>query len=113
MDEELVQNGVMDEKFVKNSVMDAKIDPKVVFKVGGWNILQPSIRKLSEEFTDEHEPWLLIGIPSRDSSLMMQYLERHFVSSHQHVKALMPLREGLHVTTQCYMRQHDTCRHSA
>ena len=36
MDEELVQNGVMDEKFVKNFVLDAKIDPKVVFKIGGW-----------------------------------------------------------------------------
>ena len=53
MDEEWVQNGVMDEKFVKNFVMDAKIDPKVVidlfiFKNGGWNILQPSNRKLLE-----------------------------------------------------------------
>ena len=53
MDEELVQNGVIDEKFVKNFVMDAKIDPKVVmdlstFKTGGWNILQPSNRKLLE-----------------------------------------------------------------
>ena len=47
MDEKLVQNGVIDGKFVKNFVMDAKIDPKVVmdlsvFKIGGWNILQPS-----------------------------------------------------------------------
>ena len=37
----------MDETFVKNSVMNAKIDPKGVmdvsiFKIGGWNILQPS-----------------------------------------------------------------------
>ena len=74
MDEELVQNGVMDETFVKNSVMDAKIDPKFVmdltmFKCGGWNSLQPSNRNLSEELTDENEPWLLIGIPSRDSFL--------------------------------------------
>ena len=62
---------------------------------------------------DENEPWLLIGIPSRDSSLLIQHLERHFVTSDQHMKELMPLREGLHVTTQCYLRQHDACRHSA
>ena len=71
MNEELVQNGVMHEKFVKNSVMDAKIDPKVVmdlsiFKIGGWNSLQPINQKLLEEFVDENEPWLLIGIQSRD-----------------------------------------------
>ena len=55
MNEELVQNIVMDEKFVKSFVMDAKIDPKVVmdlsiFKIGGWNILQTSNRKLLEDF---------------------------------------------------------------
>ena len=55
MDEESVQNCVMDEEFVKNFVMDAKIDPKVVmdlsiFKIGGWNILQPSNRKLLENY---------------------------------------------------------------
>ena len=61
---------------------------------------------------DENETWLSIGTASRDSSLVIQYLERHFVSS-DHVKELMPLREGLHVTTQCHMRQHDACRHSA
>ena len=46
MDEYLVQNDVMDGKFERNFVMDAKIDPKVVmdlsiFKIGGWNNLQP------------------------------------------------------------------------
>ena len=71
MDEKLVQNGVMDGQFVKNFVMDAKIDPKVVmdlsmFKIGGWNSLQPSSQNLLEEFIDKNEPWLLIGIPSRD-----------------------------------------------
>ena len=60
MDEELVQSGAMDEKFVKNSVMGAKIDPRVVmdlsvFKIGGWNILQPSNRKLSDESMNENE----------------------------------------------------------
>ena len=54
MDEELVQNGVMDGKFVKNFVMDAEIDPKVVmdlsiFKIGGWNSLQPINLILLEE----------------------------------------------------------------
>ena len=29
----------------------------------------PSIKKLLEEFIDENEPWLLIGIPSRDPFL--------------------------------------------
>ena len=86
MDEELVLNNVMDEKFVKNCVMDAKIDPKVVmdlsiFKIGGWNILQSSLLKLWEEFIYENGLWLLIGIPGRDSFFMIQYLERHFVSS--------------------------------
>ena len=111
MDEKLVQNIVMDEKFVKNFVMDAEIDPKVVmdlsiFKIGGWNTLQPSSRELLEEFIDETEPWLLIGTPSSDSFLVIQYLERHFVSSDQHVKEVMPLRGGLHAGMQCYVRQH-------
>ena len=87
MDEESVQNDVMDGKFVKVFVMDAKIDPKVVmdlsiFKIGGWYSLQPSNQKnLLEEFLDKNEPWLWIGIPSRDPFLVTQYLERHSVSS--------------------------------
>ena len=102
---------------IQNFVMDAKIDPKVVmdlstFKIGGWN-LQPSNRKLLEEFIDENEPWLLIRTPGRDPFFMIQYLDGHSASSDQHMKELMPLREGLHVTTQCCMRQHDACRHSA
>ena len=105
MNEELVQNGVMNEKFVKNFVMNAKMDPKVLmdlstFEIGGWNSLQPSNQHLLEEFIDENEPRLLIGIPSRDPFLVTQYLERHSVSSDQHMKKLMSLREG------CYMRQH-------
>ena len=55
------------------------------------------IDNLLEEFIGENEPWLLIGIPIRDSFLVIQYLERHSVSSDQHVEELMPLREGLHV----------------
>ena len=74
VDEELTQKGVMDGKFVKNFVMDAKNDPKVVmdlskFKIGGWNSLQPINQILLEEFVDEKEPWLLIGISSRDPFL--------------------------------------------
>ena len=61
-------------KIVKNFVINAKIDPKVVrdlsiFKIGGWNSLQPINQKLLEEFMDENEPCLLIGIPSRVHSL--------------------------------------------
>ena len=70
----------MNEEFVKNSARNAQIDPKVVmdlsiFKIGGWNSLQPSNQKLLEEFIDENEPWLLIGIPNRDPFLVTQYLD--------------------------------------
>ena len=106
----MVQNGVMDEKFVKNSVMDAEIDPKVamdlsIFNIGGWTILQPSNRKLLEECINEKESCLLIRIPSKDSFHVKRYLERHLASSGQHMKELMPLREGLHERMQCDMRQ--------
>ena len=74
MNEELVQSGVMNEKFVKNFVMKAKINPKVVmelsvFKIGGWNILQPSNHNLLAYWTDENELWSLIGIPNRETFL--------------------------------------------
>ena len=99
MDEELVQKSVMDEELVQNGVMSgkfvmsAKIDPKVVmglsiFKIGGWNSLQPINQHLLEEFTDEKEPWLLIGIPDRDPFPVTQYLERYSVSSDQYMKKL-------------------------
>ena len=50
----------MNEKFVKDSVMNAKIDPKVVmvlsiFKICGWNNLQPSNQHLMEEFIGEND----------------------------------------------------------
>ena len=81
MDEKLVHNDMMDEKFEKNSVIGAKIDLKVVmdlsvFKIGGWNILHPSKRKLSEEFINENDWRWSIRIPSRDSFFMIQNLER-------------------------------------
>ena len=84
--EDSFQNIVMTEQIVKNSVMNAAIDPKVVmdlpiFNIGGWNNLQPSNQQILEEFTDENEPWLLIGIPNRDPFFVAQYLERHSVSS--------------------------------
>ena len=74
----------MDVKFVMNFVMDAKIEPKVVMdlsilNISEWNILQPSNRKLLEEFTDENELWLLIGIPSKDVFLRIRCMEQHFV----------------------------------
>ena len=50
-----------------------------------------------------------MGIPSRDSFLMIQYL---FVRSDHQVKELMPLREGRHMMMHYYMRQHDACLHS-
>ena len=45
---------------MKNFVMDAKIDPKIVmdlsiFKIDGWNTLQPSNQNLLEEFIDKNE----------------------------------------------------------
>ena len=55
---------------------------------------------------DELQLWL-IGILSRDSFLMMQYLEQHFLSVHSNVKELMPLSEDIHVTTQGYMQHHE------
>ena len=105
MDEKLVQNGVMDGQFLKDFVMDAKIDPKVVMDlsiilIGVWNSLQTSNQNLLEEFVDKNEPWLLFGIPSRDPFLVTQYLERHTESSDQHMKKLMPLRQGL-LVMQC------------
>ena len=75
-----------------------------ISKIGGWNSLQTINHKLLEEFIDENEPWLLIGIPSRDPFFVTQYL--HSVGSDQHMKKLMSHREGLHVMMQCYMRQH-------
>ena len=49
---------------MKNFVMGAKIDPKVVmdlsiFKISGWNILQPSNRKLLEKGIEENYSQLL------------------------------------------------------
>ena len=92
-------------------MLDAKIDPKVVmdlsiFKIGGWNILQPNNRKSLEEFIDENEPWLLVRIPSKDLFLGIRCMEQHFVRTVRNVKKLMPLREGLHEMMQCDMRQH-------
>ena len=67
---------------MKNFVMGAKLDPKVVrilsiFKIGGWNILQPGNQKMLEESIEENEPQLvLIGILSRDSFLREALRER-------------------------------------
>ena len=95
------QKIVMNEELVQKIVTNEQIDSKVV---------QPSNQTLLEEFIDENEPWLLIGIPSRDPSLVTQYLERHSAISDQHMKKLMSLREDLHVMMQCYMQQHFAAR---
>ena len=50
--------------------------------------------------------WLLTGIPNRDPFHVTHYLERDSVSSDQHMKNLMSLREGLRVMIQCNVRQH-------
>ena len=47
------QNIVMNEELVKNSAMNVKINPKVavalsIFKIGGWNHLQPTNQYLLE-----------------------------------------------------------------
>ena len=97
----MVQNVAMCEKIVQNFVMGAKIDPKVVmdlsiFKIGGWNILQFSNRKLLEEsYEEENYRCCLMGVLSRGSFLVMNY-----------VKELTLLREGLHEMMQSYRRQH-------
>ena len=111
MNEKFVNKNVMNGEIVQNIVMNAKIDAKVVvdlymFKIGGWNHLQPKNQRSLEVFVDENQPWLLMGIPSRDPFLVTHYLERRSVSSDQHMKKVMSLREGLHVMMQCYMRQH-------
>ena len=88
MNEELVQSVVMNEKFVKSFVMNAKIDPKVVMDLSPFNSLQPIKQKFLEEFIDENEPWLLIGIPSRDPFLVTHYLETtlcEFRSAHEEI----------------------------
>ena len=59
-----------------------------------------------DEFIDKNEPWLVIGIPSRHPVVVTQHLERHSVTSDQHMKKLMSLRECLHMMMQRYMRQH-------
>ena len=69
---------------MKNWFRTAEIDPKVVmylstFKIGGWNSLQPINQNLLEEFIDQNEPWLLIGISSRDPFFATQYSESHSV----------------------------------
>ena len=69
-------------------------------------VRNPSIKNCWKKFFDENEPWLLLGILSRDPFVLTQYLERYSVSSDQNMKKLMSLREGLHVMMQCYMRRH-------
>ena len=117
MDEELVQNVVMDGQFVKNFVVGAKIDPKVVMdlsivKIGGWTILEPSNRKVSEGRINENKPRLSIRILSRDSFFTIQHLERQLMCDDPNMKEsrwqsrlLTLLCEDLQEMMQCYERQ--------
>ena len=76
-------------------------------KLVDGTILQPSNRMILEEFIDENEPWLLIGIPNRDPFLETQYLERTSAGSDQHIKKLMSLREGpQHFADRCWLHEH-------
>ena len=73
----------------------------------GWNILQPSNRKLFEEFIEENESrLLLIGIPSKDLFLRIQCMEQFIARTDLNVKESNPICEGLHEMMQCDMRQH-------
>ena len=38
-------------------------------------------QQILEEFIDENDSWLLVGIQIRDSFFVTQYLERHSASS--------------------------------
>ena len=102
MDEELVQEIVMDEELVQYGVMDGKFVKVVldlsIFKIGGWNILQPSNQKLLEEWINENNPRLLIGIPSRDSFFTKESRWQSRLST--------LLCEDLHEIMQCHERQH-------
>ena len=60
----------------------------------------------TREVMDLNEPQLLVRIPKRDPRLLTQHPEKYFESSDQHMKILMFLREGLHVTMHFCMRQH-------
>ena len=80
-------------KFVQNFVMNAKIDKGCdgSVHIQKWWMEQFATRqsKFVGGFPDENERWLLIGIPSRNPFLVIQYLERQFASSDQHMKKLM------------------------
>ena len=124
--EESNQNMVVNAKLVKNSVMDGKIReelrwlPKLIqrlwwihpyTKLVDGTVCNPLIKILLEEFIDETEPWLLIGILNRDPSLRSQHLERHSVVSYQHMKKLMSPRAGiLLIVIGCMNIQDDTHR---
>ena len=94
MDEKFVKNFVMNEKFVKIFVKNKKLTRR-------WWWICTCLELVDGTICN---PWMMIGIPNRDL-FVTQYLERHSVSSDQHMKKLMSLREGLHVMMQCYMPQ--------
>ena len=125
MDEELIQNGVMDElmiqnclmdvKFMKNFVMCAKIGPKVVmdlsvFKIGGWNILQPVIENCRKIVLMRMSRNCRSEFKAEIHSFVIQYLEQPFVCDNLDVKESKPICEDLHEMMQCYGQQHFAAR---
>ena len=59
-----------------------------IFKIGGWNRLQPINQKLLEKFIDDNEPWLLIGNPKQSSTLCDPVLGKtlcEFRSAHEEI----------------------------
>ena len=57
-------------------------------------VVTPS-QNLLEEFIDEKEPWMLIGLPSRNPFSVLRCLERHSVRSDQHLTGSPGEGEGL------------------
>ena len=62
VNEPFVKSTVMNDKLVKNIVVNAKMMDLSIFKIGGLNNSQSSNQERLEEFIDENETLLLIGI---------------------------------------------------
>ena len=62
MDEKLVEKNAMDEKLMRNRVMDAELDviDLSIFKICGWNEVQPVDQKSLEKFIEEKMPQLSV-----------------------------------------------------
>ena len=84
-----------------------------IFKIGGWNCLQPSNQKNRwKNLLMRMNRGCCSEFQAKTLFLRIQCMEQHVVRTDLNVKEMMPLRERLHVVMQCYMRQHDACLHS-